>query len=215
MPLLVTTCQRVVVEQIKRATTVEVVTLVVSHPCGVRIRPLAAGASGCALVVLTNSVEAHRWGCVPHRGCCFSRRSLNRLTRPLGPAGVIGLADPVELPYWNKTEMCHALHVTLAPFSLPSTVIPRSTNISHPVEVYFYSSPVLLKTQGFCITTASHSVVLGQPLLCEHSPRLALALLRWLRVVCGHAHDIPCRRGQRRELLIGSVTPLCATIGIP
>jgi hypothetical protein len=170
MPLLVTTCQRVVVEQIKRATTVEVVTLVVSHPCGVRIRPLAAGASGCALVVLTNSVEAHRWGCVPHRGCCFSRRSLNRLTRPLGPAGVIGLADPVELPYWNKTEMCHALHVTLAPFSFPLDRCPLLYSMSRSVEVYFYSSPALLKTQGSCVTTASHSVALAPPSLREHSP---------------------------------------------
>jgi hypothetical protein len=36
-----------------------------------------------------------------------------------GSAGVIGLADPVELPYWNKTELCHTCHVTLAPFSFP------------------------------------------------------------------------------------------------
>jgi hypothetical protein len=123
---------------------------------GARIRPLAAGASGCALVVLANSVEAHGWGCVPHRGCCFGRRSLCRPTRPLGSAAVIRLADPVELPDRNKTEMCHACHVTLTPSSFPSTVIPRSTNMSHPVEGYFHSSPVPLKAQGSCITTTSH-----------------------------------------------------------
>ena len=31
----------------------------------------------------------------------------------LGPADVVSLADPVELPYRNDSEICHALHVTL------------------------------------------------------------------------------------------------------
>jgi hypothetical protein len=75
----------------------------------------------------------------------------------LGLAGVISLADPVELPNGNKTELCHARHVTLAPFSFPLDRCPSLYDMSRPVEVYFYSNPPLLRRQGYCITTTSHS----------------------------------------------------------
>jgi hypothetical protein len=69
---------------------------------------------------------------------------------------VIRLADPVELPDGNKTELCHALHVTLAPFLLPLDRCPSLYSISLPVEVYFHSSPTTLPWQGIGVTTASH-----------------------------------------------------------
>jgi hypothetical protein len=117
----------------------------------------------------------------------FVRRSLRRATRPLGPAGVLGLADPVELPYWNKTEMCHALHLTLAPFSFPLDRCPSLYHMSRPVEVYFYSNPALLTMQGSWITTASHSVVWAPPTLRERSPMPSRAPPRRLQVTRGRA----------------------------
>jgi hypothetical protein len=78
----------------------------------------------------------------------------------LGPAGVVSLADPVELPDWNDSEVCHALHVTLLLSRPPSTVIPRSTNLSRPVEAYFYSSPAVWVMQGVGVTTVSRLIEL-------------------------------------------------------
>jgi hypothetical protein len=85
----------------------------------VRARPLAAGAPGCALVVLTNCSR---------RMCGAAFAPGMQLTEAgLGPAGVVSLADPVELPYGNDTETRHALHVTDLLSRSPSTTVPRST----------------------------------------------------------------------------------------
>jgi hypothetical protein len=43
-------------------------------------------------------------------------------------------------------------------FLVPLDRCPSLYHMSRPVEVYFHSSPALLKMQGSCITSASHSV---------------------------------------------------------
>src|SRR6516164_8706461 len=55
-----------------------------------------------------------------------------------GPAGVVNLADSVEFPYWNETELRQIRHVTSL---LPR--LPRSESIAvtrqPPIEAYTYA----------------------------------------------------------------------------
>ena len=72
-----------------------------------------------------------------------------------GPAGVVNLADSVEFPYWNETELRQIRHVTSL---LPR--LPRSGSIAvtrhPPIEAYTYSTSHAHTWQGVRITSASH-----------------------------------------------------------
>jgi hypothetical protein len=121
--------------------------------------PLAAGASGCALVVLAGQFSRGACGGAAFRtlDAAVSAGPHAVLGSRRGPAGVVNLADSVEAPNWNEREVRQARHVTSLLARSPATVVPRSTRCL-AIEVYTYSTSQAPLWCRCRLTTMSHLV---------------------------------------------------------